>query len=317
MNLMNKITMGISKVTGRTGLLIQKRSPEILIAVGVTSIVGCVIMSCRATLKLEETLDRHNEKVEKYKEAKVAAEENNIRIEEYSDKEYRRDIAVVYMQTTWDLVKLYGPPITLGVAGIVCILSSHGIMKQRNAGLLAAYKLAEGSYNALFDRVREEVGEEKANMWRRGEREVAYEETVTDENGKNKKVKKTEIVQDPNLPNKFARFFDKNSREWGSDWSYNEMFVVIQQNQLNDLLQSRGHVTLNDFYDAFGIERTPEGCVLGWLRGKGDDYICCGFEYNDQNQPIIRKPHRNCDDYDQHILLLPNINEHSVIWDQI
>jgi hypothetical protein len=35
------------------------------------------------------------------------------------------------------------------------------------------------------------------------------------------------------------------------------------------MLRVRGHVFLNEVYDALGIERTKAGSVVGWVMGEG------------------------------------------------
>ena len=59
------ITNGLSKLTGRTGLMLKARSPEILLVVGITGTVASAVLACRATLRVEEVLDNHKEKTEK------------------------------------------------------------------------------------------------------------------------------------------------------------------------------------------------------------------------------------------------------------
>ena len=48
------------------------------------------------------------------------------------------------------------------------------------------------------------------------------------------------------------------------------MFLRDQQRYMNDLLKTRGHVYLNEVYDALGFPRTKEGQIIGWLYDEND-----------------------------------------------
>jgi hypothetical protein len=90
--------------------------------------------------------------------------------------------------------------------------------------------------------------------------------------------KSTEIkVVDPNKWSPYARWFDEASRQWKKDPELNRLFVQCQQNYMNQLLQTRGHVFLNEVYDALDIERSKQGQSVGWvLGGNGDNHIDFG-----------------------------------------
>jgi hypothetical protein len=251
-------------------------------------------------------LDKAKEKMDKIHEARETVE-----ISDYTEEDYKKDTAIVYVQTGWDFVKLYGPSITLGVASMACILTSHGIMRRRNFALVAAYKAIEEGFAKYRKRVVEEYGERTDYMFKNGIRDKIVTETVTDENGDSKEVHKVVQTIDPVTGKSvYAKFFDELSAHWCKTPEYNMMFLKTQQNFANDLLHSRGHVFLNEVYDMLDIPRTQAGAVVGWVRGQGDDFI--DFGIFDGNDDATRRFVNGCE---RSILL--DFNVDGVIYDMI
>jgi hypothetical protein len=275
-----KITSGLLKLTGRSGLVLKAHSPEILLVLGITGTVASAILACRATLKVEDVLDDHREKTEKINDCWEKVKEGEISLDEYSEQDHKKDLVIAYTQTVVDFIKLYGPAVTLGVASIVCIVSGHGIIKKRNLALVAAYKAIEEGFNAYRKRVIEEHGEETDYMYKNGLRkQEIMEAAYTDENGiKHKAQKVTKLIEDPNGLSVYARFYDESCSQWSKNSEYNLMFLRSQQNYYNDMLKARGHVFLNEVYDALGIPRTQAGAIVGWVIGvNGDNFIDFGI----------------------------------------
>ena len=304
---LTEIKAMVVKATGRSGLVLKKYSPEILMGVGIASVIGGTVLACKATLKVEEIIDDAKTNLDKIN---TVHEDVNVSEEVYSEKDYKKDLSIVYVQTGVKLVKLYGPAVTLSAVGIGCLLGAHGIMKKRNVALMAAYKAIEQSFGDYRQRVREELGEETDRKYHLGLRdEVVTEETV-DENGKKKKVKTTKTVIDPNKHSQYARFFDESSMHWNKIPEYNLVFLKAQQNYANDLLKARGHVFLNEVYDMLGIPRSQAGAVVGWVLGEGDDFVDFGiFDSTDD------KVRDFVNGYERNILL--DFNVTGVIYDLI
>jgi hypothetical protein len=276
---LEKIMAGLSKMTGKSGLVLKAYSPEILMFVGIAGTVGSTILACRATLKVEGVLDVHKEKVDKIHCAWQKVQDGDLPIEEYSEQDRKKDLVVTYTQTAVDFIKLYGPAVTLGAVSIACIIGGHGIMKKRNIALMAAYKALEEGFAAYRKRVVEEHGEEADYMYKNGLRkQEVIEPAYTDENGvKHKTEKKDVLVQDENGISVYAKFFDESCKQWSSNAEYNMMFLRAQQTYFNNILISRGHVFLNEVYDALGIDRTEAGAIVGWVIGGGDNKIDFGI----------------------------------------
>lgn len=308
---MEKIAAGLSKLTGRSGLMFQKHSPEILLGIGIAGTIASTIMACRATMKVDEILDTHKENVEKINGLWDQVEEGIVSLDDYSERDKQKDLVIAYTKTTVNLVKLYGPSITLGVASIACIVTGHKILQRRNLALIAAYKAVEQGFAAYRRRVIEEHGEEADYMYKHGLRKQEITEMAyTDEDGvKHKAQKKQVIVEDPNGLSVYARFFDEGCDQWSKNPEYNLMFLRSQQNYYNDMLKARGHVFLNEVYDALGIPRTQAGAIVGWVIGEnGDNFI--DFGVFDGDRPRARD---FVNGYERSILL--DFNVDGVIYD--
>lgn len=295
----------MSRATGRGGLLLRKHSPEILMVTGVVGIVASTVMACRATLKVDEVIDEAKGKLDKIHYAN-----ENLREEEYSKQDYKKDLTVAYVQTGVAFVKLYGPAIFVGAASIGCILGAHGIMKKRNLALVAAYKAIETGFSDYRKRVVEEFGSEKDRLLKNGIVQSKVSVVEIDENGKAKKSQKIIETTDPNGVSQYARFFDEASINWSKTPEYNLTFLKCQQNYANDLLKTRGHIFLNEVYDLLGIPRTQAGAIVGWVREVGDGFV--DFGIFDGERMAVRD---FVNGYERSILL--DFNVDGIIYDMI
>lgn len=271
---------------GRGGLVLKKYSPEILTAAGVIGTVGSTVLACKATLKVEDILDEAKKKSNLIN----AVHDGEIEVDaEYTDKDYSKDLLVNRTQTAVKLIKLYGPAISLGALSITAILGGQHILRKRNVAVMAAYKLCEESFNNYRSRVKDELGEEKDRQFYYGMTEETVKDKVKSKDGKTKTVtKKVEKAPD-HLYSQYARFFDEANINWDKSPEQNMYFLKMVQNQMNDKLKARGHVFLNEVYDALGFDRSEAGQLVGWVWSNdntameaGDGYIDFGiFDGND------------------------------------
>jgi hypothetical protein len=259
--------MGIDKVAitrsiGRSILLAKKNSPHIFFGLGLAGTITSTVLACRATLKLEELL----EEVKQDFEAVKALHENPTS-STYNPQDYHKDLCYVYGKSIAKVLKLYGPSIIIGVASVASLTGSHIQLTRRNAALTFTLAAVSKAYEEYRARVIEEVGEDR-------EREIYHNihEEEVEINGKKELVKVAGNSYSP-----YARFFDEFSIHWKRDPETNRMFLKHQENYANHLLVARGHVLLNDVYDALGFERTRAGAVVGWVKdGQGDNCIDFG-----------------------------------------
>jgi len=73
--------------------------------------------------------------------------------------------------------------------------------------------------------------------------------------------------------------FDEHNELWSDNSEMNLNFLRAHENYFNHMLRSRGHVFLNEIYDALGLPRTVEGAISGWLlnESRGDGSLDFGL----------------------------------------
>lgn len=289
MNKLQKIGFGLSKTFGRTGLIIQKNLPTILMCTGIAAGVASTAFAVKATLHVDEVIDEAKQNIDKVKEARETHSK-----EVYSDFHYKQDLAGSYARGAVKVAKLYAPTVALGLVSIGCAVGGNKIMTKRNLAMAAAYKAVAKSFEAYRERVIDEFGEEK-DLEFKGVHKTGVTITTVDEDGKEVTVEANVKTFAPGDYSMYARVFAKSqTSQWCDNPEYNLHFLKHQQNFMNDLLNARGHVFLNEVYDALGFNRTTEGAIVGWVRGHGDSHIDFGIHQIDSDEPSPLK----CSDWD-------------------
>ena len=278
-----KLMTTINNATGRAGLQFKKHSPEILMGAGVIGFIGTIVLACKATTRAEEVLDRHARQMEDAKEAaEIAEPEDNYDI--------KKETLIVYSHTAVDMAKLYGPTIAMGTLSLACFLKAYKIVNNRYLGAVAAYNAVSSVFDLYRNRVREELGEQMDRHFRYGS-EISEIETIIDEGDGNKPKKTKEKVENTDRtnvgPSEYAKFFDKSCPEWDTNPQFNLKWLRANETAANDILNSRGHIFLNEVYDMIGLPHTSAGAVVGWVKGHGDGYVDFGL-YKPDNESARR-----------------------------
>lgn len=274
---MSKLQMLSNFVTSRAGLQVlqlRKHSPVLLFGAGVVGVVAAAVLASRSTLKLNRVLEVHEEHLDD-----IAMDHVSGKID---DDKNRKELVKAKLDVTMQVVKLYAPAVIVGGAAIAALTGSHYILTQRNTALMAAYAGLDKAYTAYRKRVVAELGEEKDREFRNGSRSREIVEETPEG-----PVVKTITEVDPNGYSVYAKFFDRDNRNWSPEWEYNRIFLQAQQNYANQRLQVRGWLLLNEVYESLGIPQTKAGCVVGWHIGKdGDNYV--DFGIFDKNKEMAR-----------------------------
>lgn len=278
---MNNIVKSATNALSKTRFQLQKHQPEIMVIGGVIGGVVAAVMACRATTKASEVLAESKDRLE---QINTVTNDPDVTDDVYSEEDHKRDLAIVYVQTAGNLVKLYAPAVILGGLSIASILGGHNILQKRNMALAAAYATLNTTFKDYRDRVVDRFGKDvEYQICHNLKAEEITEKIEDPETGKMKKVKKTVLVKgDDEHERGYSRLFDAACDNWCNDANLNRSFLSGAQNYFNDRLHAIGYVFLSDVYSYLHFRETPESRVVGWqLNGDGDGFVDFGFDQDD------------------------------------
>lgn len=290
----------LTKTVNKIGFNLKKHSPEIMVFAGVAGTVASAVMACRATTKVAHISNDAKDQIHDLHLVSMAAglEERPAemtlddadridvftgmeKVQEYTEEDRKKDLAIIYTKTAMQFIKLYAPSVILGALSIASILAGHNITKKRNIALAAAYTAVDKSFKEYRARVIERFGKDLDRELKYNIQHEEVEETIVDGKGKEKTVKKSVDVVDPDDISEFARFYDDGCLGWTKDAEANLTFLKLQQSQANDRLKDQGYLFLNDVYQMLGIPVTKAGQVVGWIYDEtntvGDNFIDFGM----------------------------------------
>lgn len=300
-----EIMKSVSGVMSKTAVKLKKHSPEILVVAGIVGTVASAVLACKATTKVGTILEETKDTLDTIH---AGVETGAVNGNTYTAEDGKKDTTIVYAQTGLKLVKLYAPSVVLGALSITSILASNNILRKRNVALGAAYAAIDKSFKEYRNRVVERFGDQVDQELKYGIKAKKFEEIEVDpETGKEKKVKKTVNVVDPNLKSDYACYFDSRSRNYETNSDYNMMFLKAQQAYANDKLQARGHLFLNEVFDDLDLPRTQAGQIVGWTTNGPDGYV---------NFRIIEVERETEDGRHEPVILL-DFNVEGNVWDKI
>ena len=266
----------VTRLAGRAGLVLSKHAPTILTAAGTAGFIGTTILASKATLKVEETVAEEAALLVKVHEAHEAGK--------LEDKDALHDKAILYTRMTTKLAKLYAPALILGAASIISLATGHGIMLKRNASLAAAYAAVDQAFKTYKKKVESKFGKEA----------VLDALIATPQEDLTKDEMTLEAVTAVDGVSPYGVIFDEDNVNWSADEDLAKLHLDCQQQYANDILQTRGHIFLNEVYKMLGFPHTPAGAVTGWVKGQGDDFVDFNifdgmFEGEDKNGRTVTK----------------------------
>lgn len=270
--------MNIKKIALVAKKTIEKNSPEILLASGIAGTIVGAVTACKATTKASEIVEEAKDDLDMIHEVR------DMGREDYTEKDYKKDVTIVYVQTATKFIKLYGPSLLIEGLSIASLITSHNIQKKRLVMVASAYKALDTAFKKYRDRVVETYGEEADHDIYYGSHTEKVVEETTDANGKVKK--KTKLVKLANVPDgcspyaiEYKKYGDNGELIFQScNEAYPYMNVITVQcteSYFEELLPICKRITLYEVLDRLGFienydpkvynEYIEWARVVGWI----------------------------------------------------
>lgn len=163
--------------------------------------------------------------------------------------------------------KCYIPAVALGASTIACIMGANALNRRQQAVLTSAYALVQRSYKEYKDKLKELYGEEAHN---------AIVDSIAKEKCKEISISANGGWYGSSLdfgegmePEVTRTFYDSFS---GRYFESTIEKVIQAEYHLNRNFLLKGVISLNDFYEFLGLEKTVFGDAVGWSSCNGDIY---------------------------------------------
>lgn len=229
--------MSIKSFIAKTTMGIKKHSPAIYTAIGFVGIGATAYYAYKSRDKVDAVVQRIEE-----------AREN--------------DEPVDKMEVARDLTEALYKPILTGTATVAAFALAYKIQSNRIKFLMGAL-VTEQARNIYFQqKYRKEHGDE------------AYAKFVTPVehiehvgvDGKGKEKITVESVK-KDIDDSIGQWYSNSTEYAADDHAYNIAYIDSINDKMSTILFQRGHLTLNEVFDALGFERTRNGALLGWTTG--------------------------------------------------
>lgn len=226
----------------------SKHSPEILIGFGVAGFVTATVLAVKATPKAMQLLDE-------------AKKENDV------DKLPPLEVVKV----AW---KPYIPAAVTGVVSIACVIGANSVNAKRNAALATAYQLSTAAINEYKDKVIETIGEKK---------EQSIREKISKDRIEKNPVSNNTVYVTGDGDSLFLEPISK--RYFKSDIErVRSVINTLNETMYNDPF---GNISLSDFYDDIGLERTDISNDIGWNIENGSIKVEFHPAMSDNGKPCL------------------------------
>lgn len=215
----------------------KKASPDILVGLGIAGMVVSTVLAVKQTPKAYDIL--RNKLYEEHD------------VEGYSD--HMVEMHAKEMYTTKEIIascwRVYSPVIISTTLSAACFIFADVLHNRRNSALVAAYELADRTFQRYTAKVIDNIGVDK-------EREIRQQ------------ITKDEVERHPINEQTISRMASGDTYCFDTltgRYFYSDPDVIRRiENKLNLALREELTYTLNELYSDYGLDSVKLGDMLGW-----------------------------------------------------
>lgn len=246
---------------------ISKNSPEILLGLGIASVVAGTVIACKKTLEVSPILEEYQRGMTDIRDLREGSGQpamdpglpegtlNPV----YDENTEAHDKFAVTAKCVGKLCLHYALPAALLAAGIGVIIASHNIMAARYATMCSAYSALAASSGNVMSVEKEEGGDVKI---------------LRDDN-------KTLVdYRGFALPSPTCAYLAEDNFVYKPFKDHPEAVIFDLRNiqrSMQQKLDCEGHLFLNTVFERLGLPDTDTGAVVGWS-SMGDGVVNFGID---------------------------------------
>lgn len=238
--------------------MLSKNSPEILLGVGIASVVAGTVIACKQTLEVSPILEEYQRGMRDIKDLREGSEKvamdpalpEGTLNPEYDEKTEAHDKFVVTTTCIGKLALHYALPAALIAAGVGVIIASHNIMAARYATICSAYSaLAASTGNITNVEEVEEGGDIHVTR--------VNDKALVDYRGFA-------------LPSPTSAYIGEDNFIYKRGYPEAFLFDLKRvQDEMQTKLDYEGHLFLNTVFERLGLPDTDTGAIVGWSSDGG------------------------------------------------
>lgn len=162
-------------------------------------------------------------------------------------------------------IPAYVPTIVAGASTMICILSAAALNKRQQATIMGAYTLINSSYKEYKTKLKELYGEEvHHDIMESIAKEQRSDVHITTDSIFGISTLDFGDIEEPEIT---RTFYDCMSKRYFESTISN---VIQAEYHLNRNFLLGGTISLNEFYEFLGLDKTDDGDELGWSNCNGD-----------------------------------------------